>query len=416
MGKSGNIKTYLIIVFITALVLGFTYISFFSQYKLSPDAAEYDTLGWNLTQGKGYQIEAGTPDATREPGYPFFLSIIYAVFGHNYFAVKSIQLIINAATCVIIYFIGKRIAGRATGMIAAGIAVIYPAFIIYAANLWTETLFTFLLTLGILTLIKAVTGEGLKWYLATGIILGLAALVKAVLILFPLFVIPAAIFITGFKKKVLLCLFYMLLAFSLITVPWCIRNYIVFHKFIPVRTGSGFNLWLGSYLPWQGKNIAGQGGYPEIRVRFIGTEPLRSLVEGQNDVEVDTLLRKEALKNINANPLDYIRLSLKRAWWLWKDAIGQETIQEKNSIFGAIFAIVHYLFLLLAAAGILFTFLNNAKIAMIPLSLIIYITWFYSITYAHPRYHFPALPYVILFAGFGLWRITQKFISQDTLA
>jgi len=399
---------YPLVIFILALLIGLSFTILFKQSKLSPDAFEYDKLGWNLANARGYQIEEGIPDVTREPLYPFFLSGIYFLFGHNYLAVRVFQTIINALTCMLIYLIGKKIFGLKSALIASGVCVFYPAFINYTGFIFTETLFTFLLALAVFILLRAQEKKLKGLYILSGILLGLAILCKAVLIFFPFF-ISLVLFFTELKNKVKVHLLWIIIFSLLVIAPWTIRNYKIFHKVIPIRIGTGFNLWIGSYLPWEGKNMGGKGGYPEGRVKFIETEPLKSLVTGHSDLEVDTILRQEAIKNIKKNPAGFIKLSLKRAWRLWKQAIGQETLNNKSAFLGNIFAMIHYLFLFFAIYGIAFTLLNNFKAVIIPLSVILYFTLVYSVGYASPRYHLPALPYLILFASSGLLSVISSW-------
>src|SRR3990167_9197624 len=83
------------------------------------DAHVYDGLAISISQGNGYVNSDGTPHSLYPPFYPFFLSVIYTFFGHNYFAVRIIQSIIGAFICVLIYLIGRKAIGTAAGGIAA---------------------------------------------------------------------------------------------------------------------------------------------------------------------------------------------------------------------------------------------------------------------------------------------------------
>lgn len=403
-----NKKIYPLFIFLLSLLIGLSYAILFTQPVLSPDALEYDTLGWILTRGKGYQLEEGVADVTREPLYPFFLSIIYRIFGHNYLVVALIQAAISALTCVFIYIIGKQIFGEIAARLASLIAVIYPAFIVYSPYILTEVLFTFLLILSVYSLLKAIASEKVFWYILCGLCLGFSTLCKAISMFLP-FLICLMSFLFERKRAKIKAL-WIVICFLLVVGPWAIRNYKVFHRIIPVRIGMGFNLWVGSYLPWEGKSLGGKGGYPEGRVKYVEAEPLKSLMKGHTDIEADEILRKEALKNISVNPLGYLRLSLKRSWLLWKDAIGKETLKQQNLFLSRVFGLAHYLFLLLSIYGIAAAFIKRNKLSIIPFSVLLYFTLIYSIGFASPRYHFPVLPFMIIFASSGICLIKEKLI------
>lgn len=74
---------------------------------LTGDSAQYDEYARNLLAGKGYVCGKGL-FAHRPPGYPLFLALIYSVFSYSLFAVKIVQCFLNALTCVITYFVGKK--------------------------------------------------------------------------------------------------------------------------------------------------------------------------------------------------------------------------------------------------------------------------------------------------------------------
>ncbi|MCL5935492.1 MAG: hypothetical protein M1543_03250 [Firmicutes bacterium] len=69
---------------VVAFVINLSYPHFFKVPPVANDAVQYDTLGWNLAQGKGYLDENGQPSIWRTPGYPVFLAGLYWLFGHNY--------------------------------------------------------------------------------------------------------------------------------------------------------------------------------------------------------------------------------------------------------------------------------------------------------------------------------------------
>ncbi|MDD4953553.1 MAG: glycosyltransferase family 39 protein [Candidatus Omnitrophica bacterium] len=403
--KSNINNTFLwaLLIFTLSLALGVSYVLFSPQSKLSPDAQEYDTLGWSLSRSDGYQIEPGEPDLTREPLYPFFLSIFYSLFGHNYFIVRVAQAAINALTCVLILLIGRRVFGHKAGLISALIASAYPAFIAYTGYILTENIFTFLLILAVFLLILGLERDKLKLFVGSGLAMGLAMLCKAVLLFFPLFI--SLLFILRYRKnkKIILHILAMFIAAYAVVLPWTMRNYKVSGALVPVRTGSGFNLWLGSYLPWGGENKAGgQNGYPEIRMKFIGAEPLKSLVWGLSPIAADKVLLTESMKNIKQDPLGYIKLCAGRTIKLWIHPIGEELIKNKSVLLARMLVIFHYAVLLFFIIGFLLSFTGIKADPLLVLSgAIFYFTAIYSIAYAHPRYQFPVLAPVLLFAVYG---------------
>ena len=116
------------------------------------DSVSYDDLASRFSQGKGYTRSTASdePDSRRLPGYPFFLAAIYFTFGHSLFAVRLIQVILDALTCVIVYKLSKEVlddAGQA--LWSALLAVTYLPFILFANFILSETLYVAIVTIAI---------------------------------------------------------------------------------------------------------------------------------------------------------------------------------------------------------------------------------------------------------------------------
>lgn len=71
---------------------------------------EYHWYAQHMLSGKDFSYYDGVyyPDVYRVPGYSIFLYVIYKIFGISYFAVMLIQVLLNAAVCVLIIYITKR--------------------------------------------------------------------------------------------------------------------------------------------------------------------------------------------------------------------------------------------------------------------------------------------------------------------
>ena len=95
-------RIYLLIILSVSLILRFCSV-FLYTVPVDKDAARYDTIAWNLVQGKGFSIEPGTPAFLTGPTYPTFLAFIYSIFGHSYSAVIIVQALLSTLTCFMIY-------------------------------------------------------------------------------------------------------------------------------------------------------------------------------------------------------------------------------------------------------------------------------------------------------------------------
>ncbi|MEW6680739.1 MAG: glycosyltransferase family 39 protein, partial [bacterium] len=356
------------------------------------DSGGYDEIGLNIAQHMSFH-SGGKPTPRREPIYPLFLSIIYLIFGHSLLAVKIAQAILGSLTAIMVYFIGKRIFGRNCGILASLFCALYPHLITTTGFILTETLFTFLLSISILFIMKGV--EKRKFLILAGIFLGLTTLTRSITILSPLFFLISFLFIKK-RKEAILDFFLLSLFMGITIIPWTIRNYIRFHTFVPVATGVGLSFWPGTYLPWDGD------------WRYWDLKDLEKITSScSSSIEVDRKLCKEAFKNIRENPLGYVKLWPKKLYRLWFWIPGGKEVLKPYPKIKVFLAIVQYLVIFLGLLGIIIGW-ERWKIFLPLFTIIIYISFLHSLFFlAIPRYNLPIMPHLLVFSTMAVIRILK---------
>jgi len=189
-------------------------------------------------------------DTYHPPGYYYFLAGLYALAGHSFLAVRIAQAILDTLTCLFVYLIGRQVFGEQAGLLAAALAAFYPPFIFYTGVLLTETLSTCLLSAATWLLLRTAKspGGGVGTWLLTGLLLGLAGLMRSVLLI----VIPLALFWScfiaarwpGWRETVRRAAM-LAVPVVLVIAPITWRNYQIHHKLILVSTNGGVNFFLG---------------------------------------------------------------------------------------------------------------------------------------------------------------------------
>lgn len=228
-------------IFLLSLIVQLVYLYFRPLYQPKMDAALYDIIGFNIANGRGFSYD-GIHPTTLYPLYPFFLSIIYFMFGHNYFLVQLFLAIFLAITCGVIYLIGKLVFNEKVGVAAAIFLSLYPPFFGLSRIMYAEPLFLMLLYTSIFLLLYFIKTEKLYIIITSGIILGAAILTKPLVIYFPLVISLFICRLFSFKKALKTVLLFNLAIF-ICMAPWIFRNYIVFKDFRPV---SGFAIKNGN--------------------------------------------------------------------------------------------------------------------------------------------------------------------------
>lgn len=366
----------------------------------SSDAAGYDMLGLSLAQGKGFTDIFGNPYSFYPPGYPFFLSIIYRLFGHSYLAVRAAQSIVGSLNCVLIWLIAKALGSKKAGIIAAIAAIVYFPFIKSTELLLTELFFTFLLLLLTFLFVKVKPPKILtfKNTVIAGFLLGAAVLTRATMIFYVLFVLPVFFFsMPGqsaniFKKYLVLCV-----VFVLTVLPWTIRNYVVYHKIVPVATQGGITLY-SSYCP--------PGG---IFGRLAGEEDPVIAEAGRisSQAEQSDFLVKKTIDFIKKNPAKACVLELKKILYFWAPF-------DWEIVGGKWFNIIYLLSAPFFIYGFVIACREFKKFYPI-LSPIIYFQIMTLIFYGSPRFRLPIEPFLFILSAVGLLKLYESYSAGKTI-
>lgn len=256
-----------LLVYVALLLTAFSfrlYLASFLPNDEPNDGKVYAQIARNLLEQRVYSHATELPyepSLIRLPGYPLFLVSIYFASGHsNNRAVRVVQAVTDTIACGVVGLIAyiweadpkrKRLAGS----FALALAAICPFTAIYVATILTEipTIFlavTMLLSATLAFQTKSWRRSIVLW-IATGVIGGLAVLLRPDSGLFVAsigltFVGATASRIRKHRELGLSrdlrrfvpqsggLLLVFALGFSLVLVPWTIRNYRVFHLFQPL--------------------------------------------------------------------------------------------------------------------------------------------------------------------------------------
>lgn len=220
--------------------------------------------------------------AVHPPLYTIWLAIPTALGLDGVTAHRVWSCVAGALTVAMIGVLGRKVGGPRAGLIAAGLAAIYPPFWSIDGLLWPEGLFTGLVALSCWAAIRAREEPGWRWAAAAGGAVALAALARGEGIgLAPLLVAPMVLFRAGRRPaaREWRDLGAAALACLLVLAPWMARNARAFEHFVPLSTNSdevfvyANNPWaygeeddgrfLGFwYFPWQEQLRAEQGEPP----------------------------------------------------------------------------------------------------------------------------------------------------------
>lgn len=394
-------RAALLTILLVALALRLGALLLWPQ-PIEGDAVLYDQLAASLANGYGFTKGPGEPPtAVRGPGYPAFVAGFYLLFGHHTWPIYLAQILLDSLTLLLLHRFAMSILGDARGaLISAALYALYPPFIQQAVSLYSETLYGFLLLWSLWTFWQATERRQGRWFALSGLIVGLATLVRPITLLFPIW-LGACLWPLRRKVGLWRPTLILMAVFVLTLAPWTLRNQRLFGTFVPVSTLSGLNLYQAH---------AGIAEPDALRVRRP-TEAIRDLrqrladkginPDALNEAQFDRAAQREALALIVQHPGRYVYLFFNRFLRLWLN-LGY---YGPPSLASRLLAIGNGI-LLLGMALAWVRFRGAWWVAALPaLAVVLYFTLFHMVIHAQVRYSFPVVPYVMLFAGYAASRV-----------
>lgn len=250
----GRVPAGVMVLLALALVLRLTVVALTWNTPLALDPQDFSRVAASIAHGHGYppsnRVPSGGPSAFRPPGYPVFLAGVYATAGHPAPSLGRLAgALLGTLSVALIGLIALRLWGKRVGMLALGIAAVAPPLVILSTALVSEALFVPVVLGAVASALEArrSTRHRYAWPVATGVLVGAACLTRTngliLLVPFSLAFAPAH---SPRRLAAWAPPAVFLLTALLTLAPWTVRNWSVFHTFIPVSDESGYTL-AGTY-------------------------------------------------------------------------------------------------------------------------------------------------------------------------
>lgn len=371
---------------------------------------ETGRIAESIATGHGFSspFVAGTgPTAWLAPIYPYILAGVFKVFGvystTSSIAILSINSVFSSLTIFPVFYIARRTFGPRAAWWAGWLAALFPYAWYWAIKwAWETSLAILLLACVFLLTLKM---AGIRWtavqkwefvpaarwseWLLFGVLWGLIALVNPSLLLWlPL----AGVWLlvrqisAEHRAQPLVHAAIAGMIFIAIISPWTIRNYRVFHRFIPVRG----NFWAEFRM-----------GNAEDAVGLWRSwmHPSSNVLELQNyeqmgEVAYVQMKKAAALTFVRTHPGKFLTLCVRRAVFYWYGTprdTGVAALSESRNL--------GFLLSSILAFGGLWVMWRRANPAtFLFASLLLAVPLVYYLTFPHPRYRAPIEPQMLVLA------------------
>lgn len=420
-GKAPLVGTGLfLVVFLAALIVRAVYLyqirsnPFFEPFHHGLDDYLYDTWAREIAAGDvlGKGVFYGLPL------YPYFLGLVYFLFGHSVLLAKAVQLSLGAVSCGLVYLIGARIFTRPVGVMAGLMLAFYNMAIFFEGFFVSAFLSIFLNCLAVLVLVSAAEKpRPVKWA-GAGFLVGLSALANASALIFAALLLPwayAASAKSGLKR--LAGAAGLLLGVVLAIAPVTLRNYAVSGDIVPITAHGGITFYAGN-------NPLSDGTFKLPKA--IGTSVMDSRSNAERIAEqgsgkklrpseVSGFWFDKGMAYIRENPLRYAALAARKMALFWNareipDVLPLSFFKQYSSIMRL--PLVNYAVLLpFAMFGMLLCarYRTNGVTVLYLLVLAVFIST--SVYFVNSRYRLAAVPPLCLFAAAALYWFYYKVRS-----
>lgn len=370
-----------------------------------PYGYELGRVASSIAAGHGFSsplrfFDTG-PTVWFTPIYPYFVAGIFKIWG--IFSYTS-QLVIETSNCAFasltvipIYEIAKKTFGRGVAVGASWAWIFLPTSLLFPIQwIWDTSLAALLLALLFWATLAmreakttlAWTGYGALW--AFGVLVNPSLLS----------VLP---FLAGWAlwhawRNSLPWLKFSaaaMLVFALAMVPWTIRNYRVFGKFIVLRSNFGLELWLGNnpgvpdtWSPWLHPNDSMEEAR---KYKRMGEIPY--MAEKQH----------EAFQFMRTHPGDTINFMFRRFVNNWL-AITDNPAEawDRDPLYLKAFIVMNVLLALFTWLGALFARRARPQESFLYLTVILVFPLIFYLTHSSLRYRFPMDPVMMVLAAYGV--------------
>ncbi|HET7543378.1 MAG TPA: glycosyltransferase family 39 protein [Polyangiaceae bacterium] len=408
---------WLLATLATLAALAVVFVGFRAQGLVDnrPDPYWFSAMGTSLARGEGLSAY-GTLLHRRSPLYPYMIGAIYTIFGEHPLLVQLVQVVLFAATSVLVFELGRRVYNLRTGLIAGALCAVHPALLRYVADFHLETLFTFLLTASVLLSVRFYERPSIGRASAFGVVSALTTLTKAVAILYPaLFLVFWGLSLRRNRstipvRSLLVPVAALGLTMALTIAPWTVRNYVVTGHFVPVSSGFS-DAFLRGYVFSKTefatlRKSPYTDGENESNAMFRALCAAEGAVWEQDDYQTDKILNRAAKARLLADPGAFVRKTVVGLFTFW-----YEMTSLKNSLAAGGMALIAWLF---AAVGF-WRSRTERQPAWLFLVPILYFNLLLAPLLALGRYSVPIVPCLLVLAAFGVDTLWNKFFGRPAV-
>ena len=355
------------------------------------------------------------PTAWVDPLYTFCLAGLIKLFGdYHQLAAAVFNLVLLLAVFGLTYRLGERLMSAPAGLIAVLTLSLIKAFPRTALFMNNTLMASAMVLLSALMLVKFLEGPTNRRAGALGLVSGLTALAcPSALYFIP--VTAAIVAVEGLRKQgfAVTQAILVLVVAAMIVLPWTVRNYLVFGKFVSIRTGAGQITFVGVVAtagtvkpellrsnikpPWSAST-------PRSAVKQVAADHDKHLALNHFQKKYAKEVAPAKYATMNEAQRDSWFLQETKAFLHTYPVLSAQLAITKIEVFVRVMGSFGTMVCLLAALGG-FLAIRTPAIQILALWVGSYVGPFLLVICYYDRYRAPIEPLLVVFAVFAVWRM-----------
>jgi 4-amino-4-deoxy-L-arabinose transferase-like glycosyltransferase len=309
------------------------------------DSHAYYALSKALYEEGSYGGPEFHSEATSDwsPGAPWLYAGLFVITGGpREGSIRILEALMGVATILVVFLLGWRLGGRWPALLAALGVAIYPPFIHSVGEIMSEPPAMLSLPAAILAFLWAWDRKSAWPWLLPGFLFGATAMFR------PEYTLVAAAFVVfaagrwAWEREWRLgaaAVGLMVVALLLPILPWTIRNIVVLDRLVPISTGGGKALYVGTFYPADGE-------YQKVKailyqrqtgkslpadsqaLNEVAPTPLFNQVADRHpelprDSALGKIGKQDFSKYFGEHPLGYLGMTARKVGRMWSSGVGE---------------------------------------------------------------------------------------------
>ncbi len=316
------------------------------------DSHAYYALSKALYEEGSYGEPSFHDSSDWSPGAPWLYAGLFVVTGGpREGSIRILEALLGVGTILVVFFLGWRLGGRRPALLGALFVAIYPPFIHSVGEIMSEPPAMLSLPAAILAFLwawdrtaarRGARARGAWAWLVPGFLFGITAMFR------PEYTLVAGAFVVfaaarwAWEREWAFgatAIGLMLVALLLPIVPWTIRNIVVLERLVPISTGGGKALYVGTFYPADGE-------YQRVKailyhrktgktlpadsqaLNEVNPVPLFNKVAARYPEEPrDSALGRIAKQNFSRwfgeHPVGYAEMTVRKVGRMWSSGVGE---------------------------------------------------------------------------------------------